>query len=348
MTCQNGLSKISNELLGRKPVVDNDAKLRPLYLLKTLKEQTDEDHALSTAQLCKKLKDDYGIDTFRTTLKSDIEVLQHAGFGIQATRSTQNLYNYIDRDFDIPEIKLLIDAVMSSKFITKAKSDQLVAKLTELAGKYKARELKRNMVVDGRIKLGNEQIYLIVDAINEAINAKKKIRFQKEEYNIRKERVLHNNGEIYVFSPYSLVWDGDYYYVVGYSDKYQSVGSHRVDRIYKRPEVLEEDAVPPMVGFDINTYVNTMFRMYNSDRYEVELQVDNSLMDAMIDKFGPGVMTCACDQHSFRVIETVSVGTTFYNWVFGFQGKVKILGPESVRLAYEERVREAAEALGLF
>ena len=104
---------------------------------------------------------------------------------------------------------------MSSKFITKAKSDQLVAKLTELAGKYKARELKRNMVVDGRIKLGNEQIYLIVDAINEAINAKKKIRFQKEEYNIRKERVLHNNGEIYVFSPYSLVWDGDYYYVVG-------------------------------------------------------------------------------------------------------------------------------------
>lgn len=125
---------------------------------------------------------------------------------------------------------------------------------------------------------------MIVDAINEAINARKKIRFQKVEYNVKKERVLHHGGEEYVFSPYSLVWDGDFYYVVGYSDKYKSIGSHRVDRIYKRPEILDEAAVPPMVGFDINTYVNTMFRMYNSDRYEVELQVENQLMDASKDE----------------------------------------------------------------
>ena len=327
--------------------MDIDGKLRPLYLLRILKERTDEDHTLTTAQLCKMLKEEFGIETFRTTIKGDIEVLQQAGFSVQVTRSTQNLYNYIERDFDIPEVKLLIDAVMSSKFITKAKSDQLVSKLTELAGPYKARELKRNLIVDRRIKPENEQVYMIVDAINEAINARKKIRFQKVEYNVKKERVLHHGGEEYVFSPYSLVWDGDYYYVVGYSDKYQSIGSHRVDRIYKRPEILDEVAVPPMVGFDINTYVNTMFRMYNSERVEVELLVDNSLMDSIIDRFGTDVATYAWDQHSFRVIETVSVGTTFYNWVFGFQGKVIIKGPESVRKAYEERVREAAAALNL-
>ena len=325
--------------------MDIDGKLRPLYLLRVLKERTDEDHTLTTAQLCKMLKEEFGIETFRTTIKGDIEVLQQAGFSVQVTRSTQNLYNYIERDFDVPEVKLLIDAVMSSKFITKAKSDQLVSNLTELAGPYKARELKRNLVVDGRIKPENEQVYMIVDAINEAINARKKIRFQKVEYNVKKERVLHHGGEKYVFSPYSLVWDGDFYYVVGYSDKYQSIGSHRVDRIYKRPEILDEAAVPPMVGFDINTYVNTMFRMYNSDRYEVELQVENQLMDAIVDKFGSDVTTYACDQKSFRVVATVSVGTTFYNWIFGFGGRVKIRGPENVRREYEARVKEAAEAL---
>ena len=325
--------------------MDTDAKLRPLYLLRILKEETDENHVLSTAQLCQMLKDRYGIKTFRTTIKSDIDVLQQAGFSIQTTRSTQNLYNYIERDFDIPEIKLLLDAVMSSKFITRPKSDMLVSKLVELVGPFWSKELKRNLIVDGRVKQESEHIYLVVDALNDAINRKKKVRFQKANYNIRKERVLHNNGEMYLFSPYTLVWDGDYYYVVGYSEKYESVGSHRVDRIYRRPEILEENAVPVPSGFDINAYINTMFRMYDAPRQTVELQVDNELMDAIIDKFGTNVTTYACDQHSFRVEATVSVGTTFYNWVFGFNGKVKIRNPESVKEEYKKRVLDAAKGL---
>ncbi len=325
--------------------MDLDGKLRPLYLLKILYERTDEEHSLSTAQLCNILKSEYGIDTFRTTIKTDIAALQKVGFSIQAIRSTQNLYNYIERDFDIPEVKMLLDAVMASKFITKGKSDALVAKITGLTGPYKGQELKRNLVVDGRIKSDNEQIYIIVDAINEAINGRKKIKFQMSEYNVKKERVLHNSGENYVFSPYSLAWDGDFYYVVGYSEKYQRICSHRVDRIYKRPEILAESAVPPKADFDINTYVNTMFRMYDSKRCEVELQVDNSLMNAIIDKFGLDVTTYACDQNSFRVFATVAVGTVFYNWIFGFQGKVKIKAPESVKEEYKELVLAAARSL---
>ena len=325
--------------------MDIDSKLRPLFLLRILKEQTDEDHTLTTAQLCQELKEKYGIEAFRTTIKSDIEALQKVGFGVQITRSTQNLYNYIERDFDIPELKLLIDAVMSSKFITKNKSDNLVGKLMNLAGPFQSIELKRNLVVDGRIKPENEQVYLIVDAINEAINRGKKIRFQKSEYNIRKERIPHNNGEVYYFSPYSLVWDGDFYYVVGYSDKYKSIGSHRVDRIYKRPEILDESIVPPPINFDINQYINTMFRMYNAPRQKVELQVENHLMDAIIDKFGTDVTTYACDQHSFRVVAEVAVGTVFYNWIFGFNGQVKIKAPEKVREEYKQLVQMAAERL---
>ena len=325
--------------------MDNNDKLRPFLLLKILKERTDEDHALSTTEIRKILKDEYCIDTFRTTIKSDVELLQDVGYGLGITRSSQNLYNYIDRDFDIPEVKLLIDAVLSSKFITKSRSDDLVSKLTELAGPFKAEEITRNLVVNGRIKTDNKQALLIVDVINEAINTGKKISFQMTEYNIKKQRVLHNKGEIYVFSPYSLVWDGDYYYVVGFSDKYQSIGSHRIDRIYKRPEILDEDQVPAPDGFDINEYINTMFRMYDAPRQEVELQVDNSLMDAMIDKFGPDVTTLACDQNSFRVVANVAVGTVFYNWVFGFGGAVKIRGPENVREEYKRLVLEAAEKL---
>lgn len=325
--------------------MDLDGKVRALLLLKILRERTDEDHFLSTSQLCTILKDEYRIEAFRTTIKTDIEALQYAGYCIQTTRSTQNLYNYYEREFDVPEVKLLMDAVMSSKTITKSKSDQLAAKVAELAGPYKAREIKRNLVVDGRIKQENEQIYLIVDAINEAINLRKKISFKKTEFNVKKERTLHNNGETYTFSPYSLVWDGDFYYVVGYSDKYKSIGSHRIDRIYKRPEILEENAVPAPSGFDINDYINTMFRMYDAPRQKVELQVDNSLMDAIIDKFGANVTTYACDQQSFRVEATVSVGTTFYNWIFGFQGKVRIRNPESVREEYKQLVLNAAKDL---
>ena len=325
--------------------METDGKLRPLYLLQILKDRTDEDHTLSTAQLCQILKEEHGIEAFRTTIKSDIEALQKAGYDIQETRSTQNRYNYIGRDYDVPEVKLLIDAVASSKFITRSKSEQLVKKLSELVGPFKASELKRNLVPDGRRKPENEQVYIIADVINEAINANKKIRFQKAEYNVRKEKVLHNSGEWYVFSPYSLVWDGDYYYVIGYSDKHKGIGSHRIDRIYKRPEMLEEPAVTPPEGFDINRYVSTMFRMYDAPRQEVELQVDNSLMDAMIDRFGPDVTTYACDQQSFRVVETVAVGTVFFNWIFGFGGKVKIRAPESVKEKYKRLVLAAAENL---
>ena len=175
---------------------------------------------LTTSQLCSILKNEYGMETHRTTIKSDIEMLQQAGISIQAVRSSQNQYNYIERDFDIAELKLLIDAVMSAKFMTKGKSDQLVAKLTALAGANKARELKRNLTVDGRYKMENEQILMTIDAINDAINQRRKIKFQKIEYNVKKEQVLHHGGETYTFSPYSLVWDGDFYYVVGFSDKY--------------------------------------------------------------------------------------------------------------------------------
>jgi len=323
--------------------MDIDAKLRPLYLLQILKERTDEDNYLTTTQLCDILKRNYGIDTHRTTLKGDIEVLQKAGFSIDERRSTQNQYRYIERDFEIAELKTIIDAIASSKFIAEEKSAALIKKITALAGNNKARELKRNVVVDGRGKIENKQIFYIIDAINDAINQRKKIKFQKIEYNVKKERILHHGGEIYTFSPYSLIWDGDNYYVVGYSDKYQNIGSHRVDRIAERPIILEETSFPQPLGFSVEKYIKTTFRMYNAPRVEVELLCDNGVMDAIIDRFGPDVKTYAGDMQNFRVIEEVAVGKVFFNWIFGFEGKVRIKGPDSVKEQYRQMVENAAK-----
>lgn len=321
--------------------MDTNDKLRPFLIAKILQERTDEEHTLTTNEICRILQEEYGIETFRTTVKADVELLQRVGVGIQGIRSTQNRYNFIDRTFDTAELKILIDAVQSAKFISKTKSDHLTEKLYKLAGSYKAAELKRNLVVDGRYKAAGEQILLIVDAINEAINQGVKIRFQMTEFDAEKSQVLHNDGETYTFSPYSLVWDGDFYYMVGWSEKYRSVGSHRVDRIARVPEVTSEPAVAPPAGFDINQYINTMFRMYDAPRAEVELVVDEGLMDAMIDKFGPDVATETLLFGRFRLKATVSVGTPFFNWVFGFGGRVQIAGPAEVREEYEARVRKA-------
>lgn len=322
--------------------MNTDAKLRPLCLLQILKEYTDEDHYLTTAQLCDTLNRAYGITTHRTTIKKDVEILQKVGFYVDVRRSVQNRYRYFERDFETSELKTIIDAIASSKFIPEEKSGDLIKKVTAMAGVNKSLELKRNVVVDGRGKIENRQIFYIIDAVNDAINMQRKISFQKVEYNARKERVLHHGGEQYIFSPYSLVWDGDYYYVVGYSDKYQNIGSHRIDRIARQPEILDEPAVPQPADFDVGRYIKTTFRMYNAPRAEVRLLCDNSVMDAVIDRFGPDVRTAETDMNSFRVVEEIAVGRVFFNWVFGFEGKVRIEGPESVREQYRRMIENAA------
>lgn len=175
--------------------MDNNAKLRPLYLAKILYERTDEDHYLTTMQLAQILEEEYGIPAHRQTIKTDIELLQQFGMDIQEVKSTQNRYNLISRQFEIAELKLLIDAVQSSKFIPKERSEQMVSKIVALAGQHKAEELKRNASVEGRTKSENRQDLLIVDAINEAINAEKKIAFQYFSYNVRKQKKLRHDGE---------------------------------------------------------------------------------------------------------------------------------------------------------
>lgn len=325
--------------------MDNDAKLRPLYLAKILYEQTDEEHFLTTAQLIQILEDQYGIKAHRQTIKAEIELLKQFGLEIEEVKSTQNRYNLFGRRFDAPELKLLIDAVESSKFITAGKSKELVEKISSLTSTHVAASLRRNVSCEGRIKPGNERIYIIIDAINDAINKNKKISFQYFQYNVRKEKKLKRNGEPYVITPLHLVWNGDCYYMVGVYEYKQRLGNFRVDRIAKCPTILEEEGTPAPEGFNIDEHINTTFHMFSSAREEVELVCDNDVMDSIIDRFGEDVTTYANDMTSFRAVVNIAVSHVFYSWVFGFGGKVKIKGPDIVKEKYAERLNAAVKGL---
>ena len=229
--------------------MENNTKARLLYVLKLLEQYSDEEHPLTTADLLSMLMEKYGISTHRITLKTDIETLQAYGVDIEVINSSQNKYYISSRQFEIPELKLLIDAVESSKFITAAKSKELVEKLCTLTSESKRATLVRNVSCEGRIKPGNEKIYYIVDCINEAINQNKKISFYYFRYNVRKEKKLRHEGKPYVITPLHLVWNGDYYYMVGVYDYQQRIGSFRVDRIAKCPEILNEEGTPAPEDF---------------------------------------------------------------------------------------------------
>lgn len=215
--------------------MDTSAKLRPFYVAKMLYEQTDEDHYLTIAQIIEQLDRNYGISTSRGTVGNDIKALQELGVEIEVESSTQKRFYLIGRRFDLPELKTLIDAVESARFIPKEKSALLVKKLSSLTSYYNTEKLVRNVDVENRIKAENEKIYYIMEALNDAINARKKVSFQYFTYNVQKEQKPRHDGYTYTFSPYKLIWNGDYYYVVGYSEKHNGIGNFRVDRIVRQP-----------------------------------------------------------------------------------------------------------------
>lgn len=326
--------------------MDNESKLRLLYIGKMLQD-TDEANPLTNTEMMQILEDKYGITTHRTTIPSDIDLLIKSGMEIEIIKTKPKKYYLNDyaRTFSLPELKMLVDAVASFKFITKKKSDELIEKIITLGTPSSVPSLKRNLWSEGRIKQENERIYFNIEAVNQAINDGKKISFQYFQYDVKKEQKLKHDGAPYKFSPYALVWNGDYYYAVGYSEKHGSIGNFRIDRIAKTPRILDEDAVPMPDGFDIAEYTNGMFRMYNSERTDVELICDNSLMDAVIDKFGTGIKTYANDMTSFKLEVNVAINHVFFSWVFGFGGMVRIKAPEDVKNQYRAMVENVSKSL---
>ncbi|MBQ8986222.1 MAG: WYL domain-containing protein [Lachnospiraceae bacterium] len=316
-------------------------KQRPFRLLKYLYENTDEEHPVTTSELVEIFKAE-DAHASRKTVKDDIDILIQEGFDIITIRSTQNSFFLGGRTMEVPELKLLIDAVSSCRFISKEKSAVLIGKLKKMTSKEQAAKLTRHMYVADRVKADNHQLLYIVDTITDAINEGTKIRFQYFDYNASKERFLRHDGAEYKVSPYALLWDDNNYYMCGYSDEREGITNYRVDRMCNT-HGLSEPAVPLPVGIDIEEYVEHQFRMFQGEEVDVTLECENSMMRYIIDRFGEDVETWTITDDAFGAKVQVTDSPTFYGWVFSFAGKVKITGPDRIRDKYGEMVRAAAE-----
>jgi len=325
--------------------MENDGKLRLLYLWQILFRMTNEEHPLSTVQLMDILKGKYGVSSHRTTIASDIEALQRFGMDICKIESTQNKYFVASRRFQLPELRLLMDSVDSSGTVTEKKSRLLLEKLGSLTDVYSEQEMINGRSLHRTEKPDNEMVYYIIDKIDTAIQRKKKISFYYYEYDGAKNRRLKNDGEPYVVSPYSLGIDGERYYVVGFSEKHGNIGSFRVERIAGVPTLLEEDADPVPAGFEVSSHIKASFRMFFGDERKVSLLCDESMMNTVIDHFGSDIEVSEVKKGQFTTQVDVVISPMFFRWVFCFEGKIKIQGPEDVRQTYREMLMKALDNL---
>ena len=314
-------------------------KKRLLLLQKLFTERTDEEHQVTTGDILGYLAEN-GIPTNRKTLKRDLDLLADSGMDIVTVVSKPNRYFLGDRGFEVAELKLLLDAVASSRFITEKKSRQLIKKLTAMASASQQKELRRNVYTMGRTRSTNETGLYTVDTINEAINRRRKIAFRYFDYDARKTKVFRNGGNKYVLSPYSLIWNDDYYYVVGYHDYYEKVVSFRVDRI-RDAEVLEEKAEPRPKGFRVGDYSRKIFEMFDGETAHVMMECRTEFMKYVIDRFGEDVDTSRLSDEKFVASVDVALSPTFYSWVFQFGGGIRIISPKPA----VEKMHEMAEAV---
>ena len=316
----------------------NESRIRLLRLLQLLETDSDAEHPISTPECIRLLKERWGIDSFRITIGRDMEALAMAGYDVRTIHSTQNKYYLGSRTFEQAELKLLIDAVASSKFITASKSKALTDKLAAMANVHQAGDLKRNISLAERLKPKNEQIYEFIDVINKAINEKRKISFLYFTWTASKRKRLKNDGEPYIFSPYTLTWNGDCYYMVGWSDKHEKVATFRVDRIYATPKVLEDSAVRRSKGYSIADFSEKAFQLFDGKRTEVTLLCHEDAMNSVLDHFGEKAKTRLVDDTHFLLTAEVSLSPTFFAWVFQFGGKIQICAPEEATAALSQMI----------
>lgn len=320
----------------------NPAKSRILHLKHFLETYTDENYPATMPDMLAYLQGQ-GIPASRKTVTLDIEQLMEAGMDVVCNTGRRYEYFIGVRHFELPELKLLADAVQASKFIPAKKSKALIEKLTALTSVHHAREMSRQLYVQQQVKTGNVRSYITVDLLHTAINASMQVAFKYCEYDQHKRKVYKHNRYTYVFSPYALLWNSDKYYTVGYSEKHGRIAVFRVDRIAS-PKLLDAPAVPMPADFDIQFYTKSVFQMYDgASPQNVTLQCENSLMNNIIDRFGEGVETVILDDGHFIAMVELSASPAFFGWVFSFGGRMKITAPPCLVEEYQALARKATE-----
>ncbi|MGN1403313.1 MAG: helix-turn-helix transcriptional regulator [Ruminococcus sp.] len=316
-------------------------KQKLLYLLKFFYEETDEEHTLTVNDLIARLEQK-GISAARRSIYDDIRTLQDFGVDIVMRRSKTCEYFLAARLFETAELKILIDSVQSSRFITKKKSESLITKLKKLASKPQAREFSGQIYIYDRIKSMNECIFYNVDTLHHAIASNRKIRFRYFDYNIQREKVNRKNGAYYDTNPLALTFDNENYYLITYNEKYDDFVHYKVDRMTDLA-ISEEHSSLPKEPFNAANYVKPIFSMFDGKTEHVTAVFDKAYLNIIIDRFGDNVRLEELEGNCLRADFKADISPTFLSWIIGFGTGVKIVSPKWVADEVKRLALETAE-----
>ena len=323
--------------------ITSNQKQRILFLHDFLVRETDENHMLSLADIQSHLSN-VGYEVERKTLYSDFAALEASGLDLICTRDTNNsVYYYVaSRDFELPELKLLVDSVQSSRFITEKKTRALIQKLEGLGSYHQAQDLQRQVIVSGRVKNMNESVFYTVDTLSSAISNNHSVLFRYYEYNLDKDRVFRKGGSFYHVSPYALILDNENYYLLGYDEDDELMKHFRVDKIASLQETDKwRNGSDAFKNIDLGRYTSMVFGMYHGETHQVRLIFANHLIGAAIDRFGKDIRITKENEDYFSFIVNVSVSPQFFAWVMSFGKEASILAPANIKESYLEYIKQA-------
>lgn len=322
-------------------------KQKLLYIMRLFMEKTDEEYGITVADIIDYL-DDYGIAAERKSIYNDIETLRDFGLDIVKTKVGKiSLFSLVSREFETQELKLLVDAIQSSKFITQKKSRELIKKLENLSSENQAKDLHRQVIVANRVKTSNEEIYYNIDSINKAINHRKKISFYYTRWAVSREgnrkivKVRRHDGMRYLLTPKALTWDDENYYLIAYDKDADMLKHFRVDKMEGiAVEDERADSTKAVDKFDLAIYTKQVFGMYGGELVSVKMRFDDSLIGVVVDRFSDKVFISPNHDGTFTVTAEVMLSPQFYGWLFSFGDKAKLLSPRSAQNGFKKHLAE--------
>ena len=322
-------------------------KFKSTYLMKIMLTKTDDEHGLTMPQIMEELEK-YDVTAERKSIYADFQDMTDK-FGVEIIKEQigrETYYHVGAREFELAEVKLLIDAIQSSKFITQTKSRELITKIKSFVSEHQAKQLQRQVYIYDRVKTMNESVYYNVDDIHTAINQNKKIRFKYYKWDINKKLVPRHNGDWFVVSPWALTWDDENYYMVAFDNLDHKIKHYRVDKMM-RISIEEEkrDGKEAFKNFDMAEYSKATFGMYQGQKTKVKIRFANYMCGVFIDRFGKDISFRPIDDEHSELHVDVNVSPQFFGWIFSLGKDVKVVGPEEVVEELRAKTEEFLENL---
>lgn len=315
-----------------------------LLIRRMFLERTDPEHKITLEDISNMLSQN-GISVERKTLYNDIDELIRQGMDIGKGKEGKNFYYcLLNRDFEFAEIKLLVDSVLSARFISEKKSRELIKKLSGLVSIYEAKNIRKRSVLSNKTKTMSENVFICIDNIQEAIIQNKQIEFSYWQWSVhkdKKEKITRHNDKRYVVSPYSLIWDNENYYLLAYDDESEKMKHYRVDKM-KGVEILQEDCIGSKLyeKIDINDYKTGHFSMFGGEKTRIELLCHKLMAGVIIDRFGKDVATMEVDSEHFKAYVDVYLSAQFLGWIISLGSGVELIGPDRARNKLKELIAD--------